>query len=104
MKSALIFFGIIVAILTMVFAGGMLELGWRGFFEPKHENINRQVFEETQSFVHGKIQYISRLRQQYEIADTPAAKSSLRSLILTEASTVDNELLPFTLQNFINSL
>lgn len=73
------------------------------FWAPKQENAKRVVFENTQSYVEGKAQYISRLRYEYQSAEG-AQRASLRTLILDEASTVDNSKLPPDLQAFISSL
>lgn len=70
------------------------------FWAPKRANAERQVFENTQGYVQGKVEYLNRLRYQYQ--DEP--RSSLRLMILTEASTVDNSKLPLDLQGFITGL
>ena len=62
------------------------------------------MFENTQSYVQGKVEYISRLKYQYQTAKTPDSKNSLRLLILDEASTVDNTKLPYELQSFVQQL
>jgi hypothetical protein len=73
------------------------------FWAPKQANAERVVFENTQSYVEGKSEYISRLRFQYQQADG-AQKNALRTLILSEASTVDNSKLPADVQGFIAQL
>jgi hypothetical protein len=77
------------------------------FWAPKQANAQRVVFENTQSYVQGKVEYLTRLRFQYQQAlidkeDTRAA--GLRTLILDEASTVDNDKLPPDLRAFISRL
>jgi hypothetical protein len=73
------------------------------FWAPKQAAAERQVFEQTPSFVHGKIEYLTRLRFEYQTA-TGAQKLALAQLILDEASTVDNSKLPLDLQAFISTL
>lgn len=73
------------------------------FWQPKIEDAKRQVFEQTQSYVEGKVEYIGRLRFQYQQSEGPQ-KDALRTLILSEASTVDNSKFPYELQNFIGGL
>lgn len=99
-------------ILLSVF--GILALTWMltgndfylyKYFAPKREAVRRQVFENTQSYVQGKTDYISQLRLQYE--DEPAAsphRLALRKMIITQADTVDAALLPSDMQNFIADL
>jgi hypothetical protein len=54
--------------------GMALDLGgvkWMGFIEPKRQNVQRQVFENTQSYVHGKTQDLAKYYEQYQKADNP---------------------------------
>lgn len=73
------------------------------FWAPKQAAAERQVFEQTPSFVHGKIEYLTRLRFEYQSA-SGVQKHAIAQLILDEASTVDNLQLPIDLQLFISSL
>lgn len=74
------------------------------FWAPKMENAKREVFENTQSFVEGKVEYIGRLRFQYQIAADGPQRDALRALILSEASTVDASKLPADERIFLSSL
>jgi hypothetical protein len=74
------------------------------FWAPKYENAKRVVFENTQSYVQGKAEYIGRLRYQYANADPGPQKEALRTLILSEAATVDVSKLPTDEQGFLNSI
>lgn len=66
------------AALMVLFASAMLygigfmltggDLFIYRFWAPKMENAKRQVFENTQSYVQGKISYLSTLRMEYEHA------------------------------------
>jgi hypothetical protein len=75
------------------------------FWAPKMENAKREVFENTQSYVQGKTEYIGKLRYQYLAAEPNSAQqASLRMLILSEASTVDLDKLPYSLKAFVQSI
>jgi hypothetical protein len=87
--------------LGFVATGG--DLAIYRFWAPKQENAKRVVFENTQSYVQGKTEYLNQLRLDYETADG-RQKEALRRTILTESSTVDNSKLPIDLQSFIRSL
>jgi len=65
--------------------------------------VDRKIFEQTQSYVHGKNTYIARLRMQYESAD-PNTSESLRRLILEEAETIDESNLTDSNREFIARL
>lgn len=108
MKTGFKAFGISVVCLIALYGLGFLATGgdlviYR-FWAPKQENARRQVFQNTQSYVQGKVEYISRLRYQYSVATDDDQKAALKTLILDEASTVDASQLPNDLQAFIFNL
>lgn len=94
----------ILGSIALIIGFGLAALEWRRYFEPEHAAVGREVFEQTPSFVHGKAQYIARLRLQYEAADTDASRQSLRTLIKSEAAAVDTTLLPRDIQAFLATL
>lgn len=104
------FSGIGVAVSALVLAvflivgGSFASLYHYKFLAPKFQAVDREVFENTPSYVQGKEQYLGRLRREYDEADTSAQKKSLRELILSEASTVDREQLSSSLQKFLSKL
>lgn len=81
-------------------------MGWvnLAFWGPKYEDTKRDIFENTQSYVHGKTTHIAKLRLEYESTESETRKKALKRMILTEASTVENELLPPDMQAFISRL
>jgi hypothetical protein len=74
------------------------------FWAPKRANAERQVFINTNSYIQGKTDYLSRLRLEYQTSKDPDQKAALRTLIITEASNVDNDKLPPDLAAFIQTL
>lgn len=68
MSRIKIFLGLCILIIS-VFVIGLLELGYRAFFEPKHESVNRYVFENTKSYVYGAVQDIAKYKKEYEEGD-----------------------------------
>lgn len=94
----------IVAALLLIVGLSFFGLEMKRYFKPRSQAIDRQVFENTPSFVHGKTQYINRLRREYVEAETVESKRGLRDLILSEADAIDHSLLPYDLQQFLNTL
>ena len=84
-----------------VFIGGGL-MHWK-FWSVQYRDAQREVFESSQSYVQGKISYLTRLRLSYEAAEGPQ-REALRRTIITEAATVDNDDLPESLQTFITAV
>ena len=90
---------VVIYALGFVITGG--DLAMYRFWEPRKEDARRVVFENTQSYVQGKQEYLSRLRYQYQNAESGAGKDALRTLILSEASNVDTAKLSPDLRAFL---
>lgn len=98
--------GVVLVIGTMV--GTVLAVSYGGFwlyseFAPKYAKTERTVFENSPSFVQGKISHVSKLRREYEEADE-GTKKNLRELILTETDAVDLTQFPAELRRFVEGL
>jgi len=106
MKESIKFFVVCIAVVTACMIIAFITTGYDltiyKFWAPKQEKARREVFENTPSYVQGKIEYISKLRFEYEKADGPQ-KESLRSLIVSESSTVDLSNSP-GLASFVHSI
>ena len=87
--------------LNLIIAGNLFTFK---FWAPEFRDAQREVFEQSQSYVQGKETYLARLRLQYETAEEGPQRESLRRMILTEASTVDGEDLSEGLQEFLAEL
>ena len=96
--------GGITLTLVIVFALGLLGLGWDKFFLPKQENIKRDVYVNTQSYVSGKIQDISKYYNEYNKADA-VGKGALRQIIITQFAEFDeSKIKSQTLRGFLISM
>lgn len=71
---------------------------------PRFQNVQFKVFEQTQSYVQGKITSINALKLDYDREKDPDVRTSLKQMIKSEASTVDLEKLPVELRSFVRSL
>jgi hypothetical protein len=93
MKYIAGFVGVLILILGLswIFEGNDFFL--YKFFAPKQESVRRQVFENTQSYVQGKIQNLEQQCFAYHSADG-AQKTALAGEIRNEASTIDVGKLP----------
>lgn len=108
MKLAFQVFGVILLVIVLAYGLGFAmtggDLAIYSFWAPKQANAERRVFEHTQSYVEGKIEFIAKSEREYKEATSEQEKDALRTLILDEASTIDNSLLPASEQNFISQL
>ena len=87
-------------ILNVAIGGGLMHFR---FWAPKYRDAQREVFEQSQSYVQGKVSHLTRLRLSYESAEG-TRREALRRTILTEAATVDSDDLPESLQAFITEV
>lgn len=70
-----------VGLILLVFILGGVGLGYKAFFAPKNAAIDRLVFEETQSFVHGKIQDLAKYKREYNELKSLNDQAALRAII-----------------------
>ena len=64
LKVGLSFIGLLVVLFLLELA----SIGLFGFFEVRRENVRREIFEETKSYVHGKIQDLAKYKYEWERA------------------------------------
>ncbi len=69
------------ALALVVFVMELAGLANFSFFAPKYQNAERKVFENTQSYVEGKRQDLSRYRLQYLQDTTAVDREAIRSVV-----------------------
>lgn len=94
----------LIALIALSFGMGVVDLGFKSFFGVRHENIKREIFEESKSHVHGTIKNLSRLRLEYKTSKDESHRAALKEMILMESSSFGTNKLPYGLQTFIRSL
>jgi len=93
---------IIIAILLIPFLLGLYNLGMFKFFAPKVENVRRNVFEQTQSYTHGKIQDLAKYYDEYNRMDVLGDKEAVRQLVILRFAEFDEtKIRPQKLRNFL---
>jgi hypothetical protein len=93
MKRLLIAFAISIGALALIFALGVYGLGWNKFFMPRQENIRRETFEHTQSYVQGATQDLAVYFDQYAKATTQEDKETIRQVVVMRFSNLDASLI-----------
>ena len=88
MKKILVIIGIIVGCLLFLFSIQYLGIVNYKFFAPKQENVRREVYENTQSYVEAKRQAITKYYQEWRKA-SPEEKETIKQLVLQEFSNFD---------------
>ena len=104
LKIAGLSIGGLAAFFAIIFIFGLAGLGYYKFFEPKKENIRREVFEQTQSYVHGKIQDLAKYYEEYNKAK-PNDKEAIRQLIIMRFAEFDeSKIRSLKLRSFLVSM
>lgn len=104
MKTFLIGIALVLLGLSTVFGLQYFGLVNYKFFAPKYENVRRNVYENTQSYVEGKRQEVLKYKLEYDLAKTEEEKTALKYIIVNTTVNLDLELLPPDLKYFVLSL
>lgn len=81
-----------VGILALVFGLSYFGLVNFIFFATKYENAKREVYENTQSFIEGKRQSVTKYYDQWRKAGS-IEKNAIRSLVIQEFANFNLEYL-----------
>ena len=74
--------GVFISAVVLIFVLGFIGIGYKMVFKPLSENVERNVFEETQSYVHGKIQDLAKYKKEYDAEETDELmKRSIETVI-----------------------
>jgi len=101
MKVVASIFGVIAFIGTLValtVGGRFFSLEMNKFFAPKEENMRREVFKNTQSFVQGKSQMLTKLRYEYSKAED---KEPVKAMVRHISAGLDTTKLTIELEQFV---
>jgi len=94
---------LIIAGLAIPFLIGLYYLGIFKFFAPKTENVRREVFENTKSYMHGVQQDLGKYYLEYQKADTKD-KEAIRITIQMRFAEVDvDKLQSARLRSFLTT-
>ena len=91
----------VIGVLVVSFIFGLYGLGWMKFFGPKKENIRRDIFEQTQSYVHGKIQDLAKYQDEYNKADENGKETVRQIIILRFAEFDETKIRSINLRNYL---
>lgn len=104
-----LFGGFVAAALTVVLLASVISGSSLLFYRtwaPAWASAEREVFEETQSYVHGTVRDLRNLRLEYQRSESPSEKQVLKRTILHRAADLDDDVLDdyAQLEAFIDSL
>lgn len=76
----------LLAFIALLFVFGFVDLGMLKVFGVRRQNIRREIFEETKSYTHGKIQDLAKYYEEYQTSDD---KEAIRQLVLMNFADFD---------------
>ena len=93
--------GIVICVLLIPIVIGLYSLGLFKLFAPMEKNIQREVFENTKSYLHGVQQDLGKYYHEYQTTDE-CGKSVIEATIRMRFAEVDaNKLQSRELQMFL---
>ena len=104
MKNVLLTIGAIIGLFLLVFAANEFEIFGVKFWGVRKENARREVFEQTQSYVQGKRQEITKYRLEYLKTKDDQEKEAIRQTIVLSFSNFDDSKLPSDLRSFLSDM
>jgi len=81
---------LVIGVLILPAFLGLYHLGMFKFFAPKFQNVERQVFENTKSYLHGVQQDLGKYYLEYQQADEDG-KMALRATIQMRFAEVETD-------------
>lgn len=84
-----------VIILLMVIGAGLewfgtgLDYAQNAFWQPKQQNLQRQIFQNTQSYTQGMAQDLGNLHVQYVQTTDPQARTVIVNTVRTRSAGVN---------------
>lgn len=103
-KQVILIICAILAVVAVALLLGFGDIWFTKTYGVAKADANRQVYEQSSSYVLGKTQELTRMRHEYSTAKTDQDKEAMRQLIIDTASTVDNSKLPTELRSFVESV
>ena len=105
MKSVFAGFGVLVAILCLMWVVQGNGFFMYQVFAPKYEQVRRDTFEQSRAYNQGMIQELQNMQFEY-VRATPEQQDALASIILHRAADFDTsqQHVPSDLRLFVEDL
>lgn len=76
-----------------------------GIFAPMKEDVRRKVFENTQSYVEGKRQELTKYRLEYMQTTDPQSKRAIQMTVASSCTNLDaDKITDFELRRFLECM
>jgi hypothetical protein len=101
MKTALAIIGSVIGFILLMFIMSEVGLIHYQFFAPKYENARRKTFEQTQSYVQGKIQDLSNYKLQIDTTKDLTNKAAIKAVVRSQFASFNIDDCPDELKPFL---
>lgn len=102
-KITLIALAVVVGGIGLSYAFGWIGVHQTGTIGKAKKDVERQVFEQSQSYVEGKRQEAIKYRLEYMRADS-IGKAAIKMTIVQSFANFDETKLSYELQEFISKM
>ncbi len=82
---------ITVGLIVLDFGAEQLGIIKIGIFEPQRENVRREVFKNTQSYVEGKTQELIKYRMEYIMTIDPQSRHAIQMTVASSCALLDDD-------------
>ncbi len=101
--SAITLIGFFTLLVGISFAVGWINVGYTKTVGKAQRDADREVFEQSQSYVHGKIQELAKHKLEWDKADFDQ-KQSIEFVIRHQFANVPAEQMPEGLRHFLTTI
>jgi len=98
------FLGIIILFMGLSLAFGWFGVGYTRTVGKAQQNAERTVFEETQSYVEGKRQEVTKYRYEYLKTKDKDEKAAIKATLRSSLANFDKSKLDYDLRSFVDSV
>ena len=106
MKIIFSFLGVLVLLIGLNFVFGFVDVFYTKTVGKAKQNANREVYEQTNSFVKGKRMEAIKLYQEYINAETAKDSQAIKTVIQMDFADFDEDtyIKNLKLRNFIHQM
>lgn len=94
----------LVIVVGLNFAFGWVDVGYTKTVGKAKENARRTVYEETQSYVEGKVQELTKARLEYMESKDSVEKRAIKMTVVQSFANFDDKKLPIDLRDFLDQM
>lgn len=100
LKAVLAFIGVVILFVALTYGVGWFGVGYTKTVGKAQKNAEREVYEQTQSYVHAKKQEALKFYKEYQKAD-PSEKQGIKAMVSHSFAEFDETKLDGFVRSFV---